>query len=132
MKSALIYYTARKTGYCETALRSCTESIGVTIDKILASVTDTNLGDNINSCLAQYNTLFIIGDVSRRDKAGVMPVLSCGLKDKNVTAKQIIADDSKGYLLEFENKNLVVLPDSPEKISKLVSVPLLNYLKTEK
>ena len=132
MKSALIYYTARKTGYCETALRGCTESVGVAIDKVLASVTDTNLGDNINSCLAEYNTLFIVGDISRRDKTGVMPVLSCGLKHNAVRAKQLIAEDSKGYLLEFENKKLVVLPDSPEKISRLVSVPLINYLKTEK
>ncbi|MEE1154839.1 MAG: hypothetical protein UH241_06755 [Acutalibacteraceae bacterium] len=132
MKSALIYYTARKTGYCESALRSCTDSMGVTIDKIMASVTCTNLGDNINSCLDEYDALFIVGDITRRDKTGVMPVLSCGLKDKNASSKQLIAEDSKGFLIEFENKKLVVLPDTPEQISKLVSVPLINYLKMGK
>lgn len=131
MKSALIYYTAHKTGYCETALRGCTESQGVYIDSVIASVSDENLGQNINSCLDKYNALFIVGDISRNDKAGLMSVLSCGFKDLIVTSKEINAEQCKGYLLEFEGKKIVVLPDIPEKISRLVSAQLLDYLKTE-
>lgn len=131
MKSALIYYTAHKTGYCETALRGCTESQGIYIDSVIASVSDENLGQNINSCFGKYNALFIVGDISRNDRAGLMPVLSCGFKNLNVTSKEIRAEQSKGYLLEFEDKKIVVLPDIPEKISRLLSAQLLEYLKTE-
>lgn len=131
MKSALIYYTAHKTGYCETALRGCTESQGVYIDSVIASVSDENLGQSINSCFGKYNALFIVGDILRNDKAGLMPVLSCGFKNLNVISKEIKAEQSKGYLLEFEDKKIVVLPDIPEKISRLVSAQLLEYLKTE-
>ena len=129
MKSALIYYTAHKTGYCETALRGCTSSQGVQIDSVIASVSDENLGQNINNCLSRYNALFIVGDMSRNDKAGLMPVLSCGFKDLIVTSKEIRAEQSKGYLLELEGKKIVVLPDIPENISRLVSAQLLDYLK---
>ena len=131
MKSALIYYTAHKTGYCETALKGCTDSQGVYIDSVIASVSDENLGQNINNCLSKYNALFVVGDISRNDKAGLMPVLSCGFKDLNITSKEIKAEQSKGYLLEFEGKKIVVLPDIPEKISRLVSAQLIDYLKTE-
>lgn len=131
MKSALIYYTAHKTGYCETALRGCTDSQGVYIDSVIASVSDENLGQNINACLDKYNALFVVGDISRNDKAGLMSVLSCGFKALKVTSKEIRAEQSKGYLLEFEGKKIVVLPDVPEKISRLVSAQLLEYLKTE-
>ena len=131
MKSALIYYTAHKTGYCETALKGCTDSQGVYIDSVIASVSDENLGQNINNCLSKYNALFIVGDMSRNDKAGLMPVLSCGFKDLIVTSKEIRAEQSKGYLLELEGKKIVVLPDIPEKISRLVSAQLIDYLKTE-
>ena len=72
-----------------------------------------------------------MGDILRNDKAGVMPVLSCGFKNLNVTSKEIKSEQSKGYLLEFEDKKIVVLPDIPEKISRLVSAQLLEYLKTE-
>ncbi|MEE0060839.1 MAG: hypothetical protein UE295_08425 [Acutalibacteraceae bacterium] len=129
MKSALIYYTAHKTGYCETALKGCTESAGVNVDKVIAAVSDENLGQNINICLNDYNALFVVGDIQRNDKAGLMSVLSCGLKDFNVSSKILKAEQSKGYLLEFENKKIVVLPDIPEKISRLVSAQLLDYLK---
>lgn len=131
MKSALIYYTAHKTGYCETALRGCTESQGIYIDSVIACVSDENLGQSINSCFSKYNALFIVGDILRNDKAGLMPVLSCGFKNLNVISKEIKAEQSKGYLLEFEDKKIVVLPDIPEKISRLVSAQLLEYLKTE-
>ncbi|MEE0858709.1 MAG: hypothetical protein U0M12_04485 [Acutalibacteraceae bacterium] len=131
MNSALIYYTAHKTGYCETSLRGCTEPLGVHICKVNASVSAENFGENINKCLNEYNVLFIVGDISRNDRTGLMPVLSCGLKNCNVKSKQIKAENSKGYLLELENKKLVVLPDQPEKISGLVSATLIDYLKTE-
>lgn len=131
MKSALIYYTAHKTGYCETALRGCADSQGVYIDSVIASVSDENLGQNINACLDKYNALFVVGDISRNDKAGLMSVLSCGFKNLNVISKEIRAEQCKGYLLEFEGKKIVVLPDVPEKISRLVSAQLLEYLKTE-
>ncbi|MBQ1992096.1 MAG: hypothetical protein II233_04905 [Clostridia bacterium] len=131
MKSALIYYTAHKTGYCETALRGCTDSQGVYIDSVIASVSDENLGQNINACLDKYNALFVVGDILRNDKAGLMSVLSCGFKNLKVTSKEIRAEQCKGYLLEFEGKKIVVLPDVPEKISRLVSAQLLEYLKME-
>ncbi len=129
MKSALIYYTAHKTGYCETAIKSCTESAGIKVDKVIAAVSDENLGQNINSCLNEYNALFVVGDILRNDKAGLMSVLSCGLKDLNISSKILNAEQSKGYLLEFENKKIVVLPDVPEKISRLLSAQLIDYLK---
>lgn len=131
MKSALLYYTAHKTGYCEMALKGCIESQGIYIDSVIACVSDENLGQSINSCFAKYNALFIVGDILRNDKAGLMPVLSCGFKNLNVKSKEIRAEQGKGYLLEFEDKKIVVLPDIPEKISRLVSAQLLEYLKTE-
>lgn len=131
MNSALIYYTAHKTGYCETALRGCTEPLGVRINRVAASVSAVNLGENINSCLAEYNVLFIVGDISRSDKAGLMSVLSCGLAKQEVKSRKINAENSIGYLLEFDNKKLIVLPDVPEKISGLVSAVLIEYLKME-
>lgn len=82
MKTALIYYTAHKTGYCETALRGAALPLGVDIDGIFAAVSLRNFGDSINSCLNKYDTVFVVGDTGRSDRAGIMPVLSCGLREK--------------------------------------------------
>ncbi|MCI6007337.1 hypothetical protein ACTQ3M_03830 [Oscillospiraceae bacterium LCP25S3_E10] len=132
MKTALIYYTAHKTGYCETALRGAVLPQGVDIDGIVAAVSPQNFGDSINNCLNKYDTLFVIGDTSRNDRAGIMPVLSCGLNEKNVKAGKLQAGGNTGYLLELDNKKIVVLPDQPEAITALASAQLIEYLKTEK
>ena len=112
MNTALIYYTAHKTGYCEASLRGSTEPLGVNICKVYASVTAKNLGENINTCLNEYKVLFIVGE-------------------KEVVCRQIKAENSRGYLMELEGKVIVILPDAPEKISTLVSAGLIEYLKTE-
>ena len=131
MNTALIYYTAHKIGYCEASLRGSTEPLGVNICKVYASVTAKNLGENINTCLNEYKVLFIVGDISRSDGAGLMTVLSRGFGEKEVVCRQIKAENSRGYLMELEGKVIVILPDAPEKISTLVSAGLIEYLKTE-
>ena len=75
--------------------------------------------------------LFIVGDISRSDGAGLMTVLSRGFGEKEVVCRQIKAENSRGYLMELEGKVIVILPDAPEKISTLVSAGLIEYLKTE-
>lgn len=132
MNSVLIFYTAHKTGYCETALKSVIAPMGINIENIIAAVSVQHFGESINNCLNSCDTLFIVGDISRTDKAGLMPVLSCGLKDAGVSACKINAEENTGYLLQLGNKKLVVLPDVPEQISRLVTVQLADYLKTEK
>ena len=132
MKTALIYYTAHKTGYCETALKGAALPLGVDIDGIFAAVSLRNFGDSINSCLNKYDTVFVVGDIGRSDRAGIMPVLSCGLGEKNVKSGKFQAGGNTGYLLEFDNKKIVVLPDRPEAITALVSAQLIEYLKTAK
>lgn len=131
MNTALIYYTAHKTGYCEASLRGSTEPLGVSISRVYASVTAKNLGENINACLNEYGVLFIVGDISRNDKAGLMTVLSRGFGGSNAECRQIKAENSTGYLIELDGKKIVILPDVPQEISTLVSAGLIEYLKTE-
>lgn len=131
MKSALIYYTAHKTGYCETSLRGCTEPLGLEICNVMASVSAKNFGECINKCLSEYSVVFIIGDISRSDKTGLMPVLSRGFGKCQATSKMIKSESGIGYIVELDNKKIVVLPDIPEKISGLVSAVLIDYLKME-
>jgi len=132
MNSVLIYYTAHKTGYCETALKSVISPMGINIYNIIAAVSPSHLGESINNSLNECSTVFIIGDINRKDKSGLMPVLSCGLCNNNVNSSRLQAENSKGYLLELNEKKLIVLPDEPDKIGSLVTARLIDYLKMRK
>lgn len=131
MECALIFYTARKTGYCETALDKRLNQEGLMIADIAVALSAVELGEAVNTFLNAYQTLFIIGDTERKDDKGLLQVLSLGLSGRSVLPKveKIICKGVKtGYLLTILEKQIVILPDNPLAIEKLLQAELTQYL----
>lgn len=131
MECALIFYTACKTGYCETALDKRLNQEGLMIADIAVALSAVELGEAVNTFLNAYQTLFIIGDTERKDDKGLLQVLSLGLSGRSVLPKveKIICKGVKtGYLLTILEKQIVILPDNPLAIEKLLQAELTQYL----
>lgn len=131
MKCALLFYTARKTGYCETAL-SGGIAAAADIDYIGAAVNADQLEESVNECLNKYNLLFVLGDITRRDDTSLVSAMSKGFGgiDKNVKSQRIMQkNETAGYYVALENKHIFLLGDNPGVIEKTASEKILDFIR---
>lgn len=131
MKCALVFYTARKTGYCETALAGGIAAVA-DIDCVIAAIDSALLEESVNRCLNKYNLLFVLGDINRSDNASLVSVMSKGFggADKNVQAQRIInKDETAGYYVATKNKHIFLLDDNPDTIEKIASTKISDFIR---
>lgn len=134
MKCDLIFYLARKTSYCEKALKKQLEGIGMGLNTVTASTTPLMLGEKLIASLSRCNLVFIIGGLGFSGKNGLTDVLSKALSATKVTPsdiKKLRNDAGKqyGYLIRCGKQNIVAFPDKPEELTQMFSPALVNYLK---
>lgn len=131
MDYALIFYLAHKTGYCETALKNKLDNDSFIPAFVRAALTARQLGEGINEALNKLNLLFIIGDISAKGDVSLLSLLSRGLENAfpEPTAEKLKSGRSEGYFITIGKKNIIVLPDSPDHIEKLVDSRLADHLK---
>lgn len=135
MKCDLIFYLARKTSYCEKALKKQLEELNLGLNEVTASTTPIMLGERLIDSLGRCNLVFIIGGLGFSGKNGLSDVLSKALSATKVT----IADTRKlrneigkqyGYLIRCGNQMIVALPDKPDELSEMFSPALVSCIKS--
>ncbi len=134
MKCDLIFYLARKTSYCEKALKKQLEELGIDINTVTASTTPIILGEKLIASLSRCNLVFIIGGLGFSGKNGLSDVLSKALSSTKVTASDIKKlrnnlGKQYGYLIRCSKQIIVALPDKPDELSEMFSPALVNYIR---
>ena len=134
MKCDLIFYLARKTSYCEKALKKQLEEIGMGLYTVTASTTPLMLGEKLIASLGRCNLVFIIGGLGFSGKNGLSQVLSKALSATKVTTSDIKklrseAGKQYGYLIRCGKQMIVALPDKPDELSEMFSPALVEYIK---
>lgn len=134
MKCDLIFYLARKTSYCEKALKKQLEETGIGLNTVTASTTPIMLGEKLIASLSRCNLVFIIGGLGFSGKNGLTDVLSKALSTTKVTPSDIRklkseAGKQYGYLIRCSNQTIVAFPDKPEELKEMFSPALVAYLK---
>lgn len=134
MKSNLVFYLARKTGYCEKALKKTLASINVELHTISASTTPLMLGEKLTQALSVCNLVFIIGGLGFSGENRLSDVLSRALATTKVTIGDVRrlknpVGKNFGYLIRSGNQLIVALPDDPEELKGMLSDELKNYIK---
>lgn len=133
MKSNLVFYLARKTSYCEKALKKTLSQINIELNNICASTTPVMLGEKLTDALSTCNLVFIIGGLGFSGENRLSDVLSRAL----ATSKVQITDVKKlsnpvgkncGYLIRSGRQLLVALPDNPEELKAMLSQELKAYI----
>lgn len=133
MKCNLVFYLARKTSYCEKALKKALSDISIELNTVCASTTPLMLGEKLTEALSTCNLVFIIGGLGFSGENRLSDVLSRAL----ATTKVKIGDVRKlkntvgkncGYLIRSGNQLIVALPDNPEELSAMLSEELKTYI----
>lgn len=133
MKSNLVFYLARKTSYCEKALKKTLSAISIELNSVCASTNPLMLGEKLTEALSTCNLVFIIGGLGFSGENRLSDVLSRAL----ATSKVQITDVKKlanpvgkncGYLIRSGRQLIVALPDNPEELKEMLSEDLKAYI----
>lgn len=133
MKYDILFYKSRKTSYCEKALKAKLSTIDMSVNRIIASVAPTKLGETLCESLTLCNCVVVIGGFSVNDSENLVTVLSramsnAGLKLKNTRKlKGAIYD---GYIIKYNKQMIIALPDNPNEIEFILNDKFLEYLKS--
>ena len=133
MKYDILFYKSRKTSYCQKALKKKLSEINMNVNRIIASVAPTKLGETLCESLTLCNCVVIIGGFSINDEENLITVLSramsnSGLNLNNVRKlKGAIYD---GYVIKLNKQMIIALPDNPNEIDFLLNDSFLTYVRS--
>ncbi len=134
MKCDLIFYLAKKTSYCEKALKKQLEELSLSLNQVTASTTPLMLGEKLIESLNRCNLVFIIGGLGFSGKNGLSEVLSKALSATKVTSSDIRKLRNElgkqyGYLIRCGKQIIIALPDKPDELSVMFTPALVKCIK---
>jgi len=132
MKYDLIFYIAKKTGYCEKRLRRILSTIGCEPHRIVSATNPPMLGEEVTHSLRICRLAVIVGGLRSLDDDNLATVLSrvfsiAGIPLSNM--RRLTYGESEGYLIRYKSQMILALPDNPDDIEAMLSEDVLAYLK---
>lgn len=133
MKCNLVFYLARKTSYCEKALKKALAEIDTELNTVCASTTPIMLGEKLTDALNTCNLVFIIGGLGFSGENRLSDVLSRALATTKVNISDVRRLSNSigkncGYLIRSGKQLIVALPDNPDELSAMLSPRLKAYI----
>ena len=133
MKYDVLFYKSRKTSYCEKALKKKLSEINMSVNRIIASVAPTKLGETLCESLTLCNCVVIIGGFSVNDNENLITVLSRAMSNSGLdlrNARKLKGAIYDGYIIKLNKQMIIALPDNPEEINFLLNDSFLTYLRS--
>ncbi|MBQ3329589.1 MAG: hypothetical protein IJG87_00255 [Ruminococcus sp.] len=133
MKYNLIFYIAKKTSYCEKAVRRALSAVGGEAHQITGATTPVALGEEVSRSLKICPLTIIVGGFNSMDDDNLATVLSRVFSNSPLTLdnmrKLSAKSGAEGYIIRYKTQILLALPDSPEDIEEMCSQELLAYIR---
>ena len=134
MRYDLIFYIAKKTGYCEKRLRPVMKRIDAEPNRIVSAATPCALGDETTHSLRLVPLVVIVGGLRSPDDDNLTTVLSRVLSNSTLTLDNIrklpaAAGAEEGYIIRYKSQMILALPDDPDAIESMLTPDLLAYIK---
>ena len=133
MKYDVLFYKSRKTSYCEKALKNRLSTVDMSVNRVIASVAPTALGETLCESLTLCNCVVIIGGFSINDSENLITVLSRAMSNSGLSLKncrKLKGAIYDGYIIKYNKQIILALPDNPEEIDFLLNDSFLEYLKS--
>ena len=132
MKCTIIYYSARKTSFCEKALKKAFPEMGLNLISAVFATMRSTLGEELKKAFEACDVVFTVGGLEFEDNRSVRDIISqasAGSKPSLCRRLENPGGDD-GYLVRAENQLLVMLPDEPLQIEEMTRGVLADYIKT--
>ena len=132
MNCTIIYYSARKTSFCEKALKKGFSALGLNFTSAVFATKREALGEALINAFSGADIVFTVGGLEFRDSRSVRDIISQAAAASKPTLCRKLKNEKgdDGFLLRAGNQHLVMLPDEPEQIEAIMQGVLGSYLKT--
>lgn len=133
MKYDLIFYLAKKTGYCEKRLKPRLLSIGAEPHRIVSATSPVRLGEEVTHSLRLCQLVVIVGGLRSTYDDNLAVVLSRVFSNSGISLehmRKLTAEGAgEGYIIRYQSQMILALPDEPDDIERLVDEKLLSYIR---
>jgi len=132
MKYDVIFYIAKKTGYCEKRLRTELKRVGAEPHRIVGATSPSTLGEEVTHSLRICQLVVIIGGLRSMEDDNLATVLSRAFSNSGLSLsnmRRMTAGSAVGYAIRYRSQMIIALPDDPDAIEALMSDELLRYIK---
>lgn len=132
MNCSIIYYSARKTSFCEKALKKSFSELGLKLLSAVFAVKSEVLGRELIKAFDLCDTVFVVGGLEFSDDRNALKIMSQAVSDSEITLARKLKNDSgdDGCLIQSGKQLLVMLPDEPEQIEAMMHGVLSDYIKS--
>ena len=133
MDCKVIFYSARKTSFCERTLRKNFSQFSLGFIESSFANNSKDFGKLIISAFEKVDIVFVIGGLGIDGNRGMKNIISNALEstefDECYKLKNSQGED--GYVVKCGLQMLVLLPDEPVQIEEIMQGVLGKYLLTE-
>lgn len=133
MDCKVIFYSARKTSFCERSLRKSFSQLSLGFIESTFANDSRNFGKQLIDAFEKFNIVFVIGGLGIDGNRGIKSIISNALEstefDDCYKLKNSQGED--GYVVKCGSQVLVLLPDEPAQIEEIMQDTLGTYLLTE-
>ena len=132
MDCSLIYYSARKTSLCEKALRRSAASLGLRIASSCFANDPRSLGERLSEAFGRCGVCFVAGGLGFSDSRSLSRILSNGAARSQPDLLRRLPNENgdDGFVLRAGGQLLVLLPDEPEQIERLLGGKLSELIRS--
>ncbi len=131
MDCSIVFYSARKTSFCERALKKSFPQLDLALSGGSFATDARTLGAQLIEAFCKCDLTFIIGGLNFTDHRSVRKIISRAVVDSTIDECKKLKNESgeDGYVLRAQNQLLIMLPDEPEQIEAIMQGPINGYIK---
>ncbi|MBQ1507464.1 MAG: hypothetical protein IIZ36_03460 [Ruminococcus sp.] len=121
MDCKIVFYSARKTAYCEKILKRFFSVSGLCLRGTSFSTDAVGLGERLCAAFEDCAAVFVVGGLDFGDKRNTAEIISRAVNADKVDYYGRIKNKSgpDGYLLRAGESYLILLPDEPRHIEEM-------------
>lgn len=132
MDCKVIFYSARKTSFCERTLKKSFSQLSLGFIESTFANNSMDFGKQLISAFEKFNIVFVIGGLGIDGNRGIKNIISNALEntefDDCYKIKNSQGED--GYVVKCGSQVLVLLPDEPAQIEEIMQGTLGRYILT--
>ena len=123
MDCRIVFCSAKKTAYCERALKKLLSQSGIGLKGTSFTVDAGSLGEKLCAALEDCRVVFVVGGLGLDIERNPAEILSRAVSAERVDDYKRIKNNAgaDGYYLKAGDSSLVLLPDDPKQIKEMLS-----------
>lgn len=133
MDCKVIFYSARKTSFCERSLRKSFSQLSLGFIESAFANNCKDFGKQLTDAFEKVNIVFVIGGLGIDGNRDIKYIISNALENTELDDcyKLKNSQGEDGYVVKCGFQVLVLLPDEPLQIEEIMQGTLGGYLSTE-